>query len=199
MGWALVPALFCAFFGRVCVSGGRSRGRQSSGVDTYKSRVWALAEPIAAGLGLEVLEVEAGGGGARRLIRIYLDSPGGARAVTVEDCEQASRRIGDLLDAHEATDNDYMLEVSSPGLDRPLRKREHFERVLGGRIKAKTSSPHQGRRNFVGTLEAIENDRLTIRADDGESYELELADLDKANFEYDFGTTARNVKKRPNQ
>jgi len=167
-------------------------------MDTYKSRIWALAESVAARLGLEVLEVELGGTGSRRLIRIYLDVPGGERAVTVEDCEKVSRRLTDVLDAHEATDNDYMLEISSPGLNRPLRTREHFERVVGGRVKARTRTQHHGRRNFVGTLEAIENNTLTIRTDDGESYELQLADLDKANFQYDFETAGRRANNRPN-
>ena len=177
----------------------RSVKRCKNGLDDKdKTRIWELAEPIAASLGLEVLEVELGGAGGRRLLRIYLDSQGGERAVTVEDCEQTARRLGDSLDAHEAMEDNYMLEVSSPGLDRPLRKREHFERVLGGRIKLRTRSPQQGRRNFVGNLEDIREDRLTIRTDDGRSYELELADLDKANLQYEFENSSRDVKKRPN-
>ena len=83
--------------------------------------IWKLAEPIAGELGLEVLDVElAGSASTRRLLRIYLDNPAPDRGVSLADCETVSRRMGDALDAHDALPGSYMLEVSSPGLNRPL-------------------------------------------------------------------------------
>ncbi len=160
-------------------------------METSKSRVLALAEPVAAGLGLEVLEVEFGGDDARRLVRVYLDSADADRAVSVDDCAKAGRLLGDVLDANEALAGDYMLEVSSPGLNRPLRKREHFERVVGGRIKVRTAAGQDGRRNFVGRLQAVDGQVLSIIGDDEREFRVGLADIDKANFQYKFDEPAK--------
>jgi ribosome maturation factor RimP len=165
-------------------------------VESSTSRIWALAEPVAAGLGLEILEIEVGGGSSRQTVRIYLDSPDPERSVTLADCETVSRSLGDLLDAHAAVRGHYMLEVSSPGLNRPLRKVEHFARVVGGRIRVRTRQPHDGRRNFVGRLEEVDPRALTMKTDDGETVELKMTEIDKANFEYAFEDTDRPKRKK---
>jgi len=145
---------------------------------------------------LEVLEVEVGGASSRPTVRIYLDSSDPERSVTLTDCETVSRSLADLLEAHAAVRGQYMLEVSSPGLNRPLRKVEHFTRVVGGRIRVRTRQSHDGRRNYVGRLEAVDSQTLTMKTDDGEAVELKMTDIDKANFEYAFEDTHRPKREK---
>lgn len=165
-------------------------------MESSTSRIWALAEPVAAGLGLEVLEIEVSGESSRPTVRIYLDSSDPERSVTLADCEAVSRSVADLLDVHAAVRGHYMLEVSSPGLNRPLRKVEHFARVVGGRIRVRTRQPHDGRRNFVGKLEVVDPQTLTMKTDEGDAVELKMTDIDKANFEYVFEDTHRPKRKK---
>jgi ribosome maturation factor RimP len=156
-------------------------------VEFGTERIWALAEPVAADLGLEVLEVELLGSAPRQVVRVYLDSPSEERSVTVADCEAVSRRLGDVLEAHDAVKGRYMLEVSSPGMNRPLKKAEHFRRVLGGRVRVRLKEPHEGgARNLIGRLAAFDGERLAIETDDGRRWDVRFEELQKANFEYEF-------------
>jgi ribosome maturation factor RimP len=166
-------------------------------VESSTANIWSLAEPIARELGLEVLEVELAGGGARR-VRIYLDSPDQGRAVTLADCEALSRRLGDVLDAHEAVRGRYMLEVSSPGVNRPLRKREHFEHVVGGRIRARAVEADGNKHTLLGRLVRLDGDLIEVETDDGELHRVALSDVERANYEFDFGDAnkQRRTKKR---
>jgi len=174
---------------------GRSLDAGCSTVESGTERIRALAEPIAADLGLEVLEVELLGSAPRQILRVYLDSPSETRRVSVADCEAVSRRLGDVLEAHDAVRGRYMLEVSSPGVNRPLRRPEHFRRVVGKRVRVRLADPQDGVRNLIGRLVEFEGDRLSIETDDGCRREVRLGQVQKANFEYEF--PEKGPKRRP--
>ena len=123
-------------------------------------RVLRLAEPIAGEYGLEVLAVELKGVPPRRLLRVFLDSPMPGRAVTLDDCTAVSRRLGDVLEAHEALAGSYLLEVSSPGVNRPLRTAEQFGRAVGQRVRARFRKPLDGVQGVLARLTAVEGERL---------------------------------------
>src|SRR5438270_7901761 len=129
-------------------------------------RVREIAERVAASTGLEIVEVELRGGGKARMLRIFIDKPGG---VTHEDCANLSREVGTILDVEDVIPGaSYLLEVSSPGLDRKLSKPADFERFTGSRIKLMTFSPvgvtetSKGNRHFEGRLEKFAEGRLTL-------------------------------------
>jgi ribosome maturation factor RimP len=152
---------------------------------TGAEKIRVLAEPVAGELGVEVLDVELLGSGTMHVVRITQDSPA-ERAVTVADCETVSRRLTDVLDASEPIGGRYMLEVSSPGVDRPLKKPEHFRRVVGGRVRLRLVEPHEGARNWSGRLTAFDGEILTVETEDGRRLEVALGAVEKANFEYEF-------------
>jgi ribosome maturation factor RimP len=91
--------------------------------------------------------------------------------------------VSDVLDVEDVVPGEYNLEVSSPGLFRPLTKAAHFERAVGERIKVKTYEKQDGRRVFTGILEARDEDRLVVRVDDGQTFEIPLGSVAKANLE----------------
>ncbi len=145
--------------------------------------------------GLEVVELELRGGGKARMLRVFIDKPEG---VTHEDCAEFSREVGTILDVEDLVPgNSYLLEVSSPGLDRKLSRPKDFERFTGSRVKLTTRDPVNGNRHFEGTLEKFESGRLTIilnnsrkksRTQDPLSgpLEIELANVEKANLVPEF-------------
>jgi ribosome maturation factor RimP len=123
-------------------------------------QVRAIAERVAASLGLEVVEIELRGGGKGRMLRIFIDKPAG---VTHEDCANVSREVSTILDVEDAMPGgSYLLEVSSPGLDRKLFRPADFERFQGSRVKLTTRDPVNGNRHFEGRLEHFEGGRLTL-------------------------------------
>src|SRR6266700_2376225 len=153
--------------------------------------IHAIAERVAASLGVEVVEIELRGGGKSRMLRVFIDKPSG---VTHEDCANLSREVSTILDVEDAVPGgSYVLEVSSPGLDRKLVKPGDFERFQGSRIKLTTKEPVNGNRHFEGRLEHFESGRLTLdlaqsrnkaraSTDAPQKLELELANLEKANL-----------------
>jgi ribosome maturation factor RimP len=148
-------------------------------------QVRALVEAVIAREGFELLDVEFVVEQGRPILRMYVDTiPPGTkeRGVSVEDCSNISRTVGDLLDVEDVMDGEYHLEVSSPGLFRPLTKPEHFDRALGERIKLKTYEKLEGRKVFTGVLTKREGGTVTI-AIDGTEYAVELAKVAKANLE----------------
>src|SRR5437868_11795312 len=123
-------------------------------------RVREIAERVAASSGLEVVEVELRGGGKARMLRIVIDKPEG---VTHEDCANLSREVGTILDVEDAVPGgSYLLEVSSPGLDRKLVRPVDYERFTGSRVKLTTYQPVNGNRHFEGRLESFRDGRLTL-------------------------------------
>jgi ribosome maturation factor RimP len=122
-------------------------------------RVQQIAERVAASSGLELVEVEFRGGGKSRMLRIFIDKPGG---VTHEDCAHLSREVSTILDVEDVVPGSYLLEVSSPGLDRKLSRPADFERFTGSRVKIMTREPVNGNRHFDGRLQSFQDGRLTL-------------------------------------
>ncbi len=134
-----------------------------------------MVEPAVAGLGYELVDVQASNGG--RMLRLFIDKPGG---ITVDDCAAVSRHLTRVL-AVEGVDYE-RLEVSSPGLDRPLRKGADFARFAGHRAEVRMRTPDPtGRRRFVGVLRGAEAGRVSIELD-GQTIGLDLADVERAKL-----------------
>jgi ribosome maturation factor RimP len=144
---------------------------------------------VAASSGLEVVEVEMRGAGNNRMLRIFIDKPGG---ITHEDCAQLSREVGTILDVEDLVPGgSYVLEVSSPGLNRKLSRPVDYQRFMGSRVKLTTRDPVNGHRHFVGRLESFQDGRLTLdlgaphqKAERAASdrLEVELSNVEKANL-----------------
>jgi ribosome maturation factor RimP len=158
-----------------------------------------IAGRVAGSSGLEVVEIEFLGLGKHRMLRVFIDRPGAIPSaqhpdgVTHEDCSKFSREFGTIVDVEDAIPGgSYVLEVSSPGLDRKLTKAADFERFRGHRMKLTTREPVNDNRHFEGKLESFENGKLLLdlsaarrkmRPKDGAaSVEIELANVEKANL-----------------
>ncbi len=139
--------------------------------------------PGAQALGLELVAVELAGGD-QTILRVYIDKEGG---VSIQDCAKASHQFSAILDVEDPISSRYTLEVSSPGLDRPLAKPEHFKAVIGHEIKIKMASSVVGRKRFKGELKSA-NEELIVLEVEGTDYELAFADMEKARLvpTYDF-------------
>jgi ribosome maturation factor RimP len=134
-----------------------------------------LIEPVAAGMGYELVDVQASNGG--RMLRLFIDKPGG---IGVEDCAAVSRQLSRVFEV-EGVDYE-RLEVSSPGLDRPLRKAADFDRFAGQKAELKMRTPDAGgRRKFVGVLRGTEDGQVRMEVE-GSTVLLALADLDRARL-----------------
>lgn len=158
---------------------------RTSHASEIAERVKALVDPVAAREGYELVDVEYVMERGRPVLRVYIDTvpPGSEeRGVTVDDCSHVSRIVSDVLDVEDTIAGEYNLEVSSPGLYRPLTKREHFDRVLGQRVRVKTFEKQENRRVFVGTLLERREDQLIIEVDRAR-FEVPLGDVAKANLE----------------
>ncbi|MEM1023291.1 MAG: ribosome maturation factor RimP [Myxococcota bacterium] len=151
-----------------------------------RERVTELVEPVLEAERYELIDAEWVGEGRGTVLRLYIDSiPPGTKeqGVSVDDCQRVSRVVGDLLDVEDAIPGAYRLEVSSPGLFRPLTKAHHFSRELGSRIKVKTFEKKDGRRTYTGLLEGFEDERLTLSLEDGQRFTIQLSEVAKANLE----------------
>ncbi len=116
---------------------------------TYREEIIGLVEPVIESEGLELVELECLRMKTRWLVRIFIDREGGA---TLDDCTAISHQVGDLLNVHDLPPGPYTLEVSSPGLDRPLTRDKDFEKYRGSKVRIRTREPIDGSRNFLGTL-----------------------------------------------
>ncbi|MCG6975431.1 MAG: ribosome maturation factor RimP [Acidiferrobacterales bacterium] len=137
-----------------------------------------VIEPSVSALGYDLVAVELTGDGSSTILRVYIDLPGG---ITIDDCEAVSRQVSAVLDVEDPIRGEYTLEVSSPGLDRPLVRREDFERYVGEDVKIRMSEQVLGRRNFTGRLQGIEGNLILIEVDN-EIYELDLEHIERARL-----------------
>jgi ribosome maturation factor RimP len=153
-------------------------------------RIREIAKRVADSSGLEVVDLELRGGGKSRMLRIFIDKPGG---VTHQDCADLSREVGTILDVEDAIPGgSYLLEVSSPGLDRKLVRPSDYERFTGNRVKLTTREPVSGNRHFEGRLESFHEGRLTLdltrtkkknrAGDTPQKVEFDLSNVEKANL-----------------
>lgn len=139
-----------------------------------------LIGPTIEALGLELWGVEHGKQGKFSLLRIFIDSEEG---ITIDDCEKVSRQVSAILDVEDPISGEYTLEVSSPGLERPLFNLSQFEQFIGDMVRIRTRGPVEGRRKFKGTITAVVDDVVEL-AIDGETYRLPHGDIEKAEIVY---------------
>lgn len=151
----------------------------------------AIIAPVIAGQGCELVEVEWKNESGW-VLRVYLDKPVEAEAdpaksgVTLDDCANVSRELSAVLDVEDVIPVTYSLEVSSPGLNRPLKRAADFARFVGKRAKIRTRHPvGESRRNFAGTLLGVAGDRVQIDVGD-QVFEVPVDDVEKANLVYEF-------------
>jgi ribosome maturation factor RimP len=143
------------------------------------SSLWAIIEPVLEPEGVELVEIEFKPEGTRWILRLYIDAPGG---VTLDDCESVSRQVGALLDIKDPIQQKYSLEVSSPGINRVIRKEKDFSRFAGSPVRIKTRMKISGRRNFLGTLQGVEDSKIIVIVD-GSRIEINPDDLEKARLD----------------
>ena len=139
----------------------------------------AMLAPAIAALGLDLLGLEYAPHKTNALLRLYIDAPG--RPVTIEDCEAASREVSALLDVNDPIASNYTLEVSSPGIDRPLFKPAHFAAIVGERAKVQVNVPIGGRKRFAGPIKSVEGERIVLEQD-GVDVIIEHGNVHKANL-----------------
>ncbi len=137
-----------------------------------------LFEPVVRALGYELVGVEHIVGRRRSLVRVYIDREAG---IGLRDCERVSRQLGAILDVEDPVRGAYTLEVSSPGLDRPLYTLEHYARFMGQMIRMELKQPLAGRRRFVGLLAAVVGDDVRI-TEEGRDYSIPFVMIHKARL-----------------
>ena len=159
--------------------------------DTTLERIFGLVSPVLHGMSFELVDLEFKREGKNWLLRLFIDKPGG---ITLDDCVDVSREIGTLLEVEDVIESSYRLEVSSPGLDRPLKKAQDYERFCGELVKIKThekldpDSRGYERKTFVGKLLGYEDGRVRILQVDKKGGEIvfSLEDIAKTNLEPEF-------------
>jgi ribosome maturation factor RimP len=147
-----------------------------------KSQIERLIEPLLDAWGYELVDVEYLSEHGRWVLRLYIDKVGG---VTIDDCARVSREIGDLIDIKDIIAHEYVLEVSSPGLNRALKKERDFVRYLGRIIKVRMKEPIHGRRNFSGHIRDFQSGVLFLEMEK-ETVALPWQDIDRAHLIYEF-------------
>ena len=144
-----------------------------------------LLEPPIEAMGLELVDIEFAREGRGGVLRIFIDRPAtGDVGISVDDCATVSHAVSEVLELEDPIKGHYTLEVSSPGFDRILRKREHFERFVGERIFAELKLPIDGRRRFVGVLKSIADGSIVMDVD-GQAHSLPLERIQKARLRPD--------------
>jgi len=143
------------------------------------SRVSGLAEQVASAIGMEVVLIEIKGDGNRSVVRTYIDQPSG---ITLDDCERFSRRFSVTLDVEDWIPFSYVLEVSSPGVNRPLVKEADYVRFSGKNARLRTRYPLEGQQNFKGRIAGVFEGRIKLEIAPGKQVEIALADIEKASL-----------------
>ena len=158
------------------------RGRMSKRED-YEKKTEALLDPILSDKGFELWDIEYVKEGADYYLRAYIDKEGG---ITIDDCVDVSRALSDELDREDFIPDAYILEVSSPGLGRALKKDRDYERSIGQEIDIKTYKPVDGCKEFTGVLKAFDKDTVELVTLSGNSMIFNRADVAKANLHVEF-------------
>jgi ribosome maturation factor RimP len=136
-----------------------------------RERLIALIEPLLVRMGYELVELEHVAGRASAVVRIFIDRPealaGGTapQGVGIDDCERVSHEVSALLDVEDPIPTAYTLEVSSPGADRVLRKRTHFDRFVGARVFVELKEPRDGRKRYTGMLRVVQDEGIELEVD----------------------------------
>ncbi len=145
--------------------------------------VWDCVEAVVSGLGYQFVGAQYGRSGRGGLLRVYIDAEDG---IDVEDCARASQQLSTVLDVEDPIREAYVLEVSSPGLDRPLFRQRDFLAHSGSLVRVRVHTPVDGRRNFKGRMSVSPDSRVLIEGE-GQRWELDYADIDEARLVPEFG------------
>jgi ribosome maturation factor RimP len=149
-----------------------------------RHEVLEIASPVVEDLGFELVDVEFVQSG-RWTLRVYIDRAEGLGAVSVDDCTLVSRRLDDALEMNQTVPHRFVLEVSSPGIERRLRTPGHFERQVGERVFVQTHEKIEGRRRVEGRLAAADGDTVTIDLDEGGQWSAPIPAIQKAHLVVD--------------
>lgn len=170
-------AHFFIFKGLIAVAEPSSRQK-------VEEKAQQICEPLIAAEGLELLDLEFVREHGGWILRLFIDKPGGT--VGVEECALASHAVDKALDVEDVIPHEYQLEVSSPGLNRPLKKPAHFELVKGKQVRIKTFAPlfEPPRKNFLGTLSKVTADAVTVEVEGAGPFTINLKDIARANLEF---------------
>jgi ribosome maturation factor RimP len=151
-----------------------------------QKKLESLVEPVVTGQGYELVDVEFKNELGAWILRVYIDKPGSEERVGLDDCASVSRELSAVLDVDDTIQGHYSLEVSSPGLNRPLKKESDFARFVGKKAKIRTRHPiGDSRRNFSGTLVAVAGGKVKIDVGD-QVCEVPVDAVEKANLVYEF-------------
>ena len=151
--------------------------------EQYEKQTEELLEPIVTGFGFELVDVEYVKEAGTWYLRAYIDKEGG---IAVDDCEVISRRLSDWLDKEDFIDDSYILEVSSPGLGRPLKKEKDYKRSIGREVEVRLYKAIDRQKEFTGTLSAYDDKTVTLTMEDGSEAVFEKADIALIRLALDF-------------
>ena len=151
--------------------------------EEYEQKTEEILQPIVDANGFELVDVEYVKEGGTWYLRAYIDKPGG---ITVDDCELVSRAANDILDEKDFVEDSYVVEVSSPGLGRPLKKEKDFARSIGEEVEIRTFRPINRQKEFYGILDAYDKETVTIELDDEEKMQINRSDIALIRLAFDF-------------
>jgi ribosome maturation factor RimP len=154
-----------------------------SNADRIVKEVSHIAESLLPEFGMEMVDVEFRFENGRWTLRVFIDKEGG---VTIEDCAAVSRDLGNVVEGENIIDCPYVLEVSSPGFDRPLRKEKDFIRSIGRLVKIEMKQPVNKRKNFTGRLTHVKDGIARILVNDADLFELPIDGMKRARIKYEF-------------
>lgn len=162
------------------------------------ARVWDIAEPVAQSEGLEIVDIEYRREHSGMVLRLFVDRAGSS-GVTLDELTLISRQLSDLLDVHDVVPGAYVLEVSSPGINRRIRRPDHFRRYVGQQVRVRTASPIEERKVFTGRLAGVHPEGIEVEDSQG-AHRIPFSQIAQANLEIQaFGPTdsgARGGKQR---
>ena len=161
----------------------RKAGVKMSRRDEYEQKAEALLLPIVEREGFELVDVEYVKEAGNWYLRGYIDKPGG---ITVNDCEAVSRAFSDKLDENDFIEDSYIMEISSPGLDRPLKKEKDYIRSMGKEVEIRTYRAINREKEFYGILSAYDENTVTIKTEDGTEMTFEKSDIALIRLAFDF-------------
>lgn len=151
--------------------------------EQYEQKAEAIAEPIVSNFGFELVDVEYVKEAGTWYLRLYIDKEGG---ITIDDCEAVSRLFSDKLDEEDFIDDAYIMEVSSPGLGRPLKKEKDFRRSVGKEVEIRTYRPIEKQKEFFGILSAYDDTHVTITLENQETMVFQKAEIALIRLAFDF-------------
>ena len=151
--------------------------------EEYEKRTEELLQPIMEGFGFELVDVEYVKEGSNKILRAYIDKEGG---INIDDCEAVSRALSDALDKDDFIDEAYILEVSSPGLGRPLKKDKDFARSIGQEVDVKLYKAIDGEKTFTGILKSWDDKEITIETGMDTDMTIKRSDISLIRLAFDF-------------